>query len=55
MAQSKLNGNSSSVGIVNVSGFVPIIGSTPQVGATDGRAFVPEMPIMPAFSAIVVQ
>ena len=55
VAQSKLNGKSSSVGIVNVSGLVPIMGSTPQVGATDGRALVPEIPIMPAFSAIVVQ
>ena len=36
-------------------GLVPIMGSTPQVGATEGRALVPEMPIMPAFSAMVVQ
>ena len=55
VAQSRLNGNGSSVGIVNVSGFVPIMGSTPKVGATDGRALVPLMPIMPAFSAMPVQ
>ena len=53
--QSKLKGNSSSVGMVKVRGLVPIMGSTPQVGATEGRALVPVMPIMPAFSAIVVQ
>ena len=41
--------------MVKVMGLVPIMGSMPQVGATDGRALVPEMPIMPAFSAIVVQ
>ena len=34
---------------------MPIMGSTPQVGATEGRALVPVMPIMPAFSAMVVQ
>ena len=55
VAQSKLKGKSSSVGMVKVKGFVPIIGSTPKVGATEGRALVPEMPIMPAFSAMVVQ
>ena len=43
------------MGMVKVRGLVPIIGSTPQVGATEGRALVPEMPIMPAFSAMVVQ
>ena len=55
VAQSKLKENSSSVGMVKVRGLVPIIGSTPKVGATEGRALVPEMPIMPAFSAMVVQ
>ena len=35
-----------------VSGFVPNMPSTPKVGATDGRAFVPVIPIQPAFAAI---
>ena len=43
------------MGMVKVRGLVPIMGSTPKVGATEGRALVPVMPIMPAFSAIVVQ
>ena len=34
-------------------GFVPIIGSTPNVGAIDGRAFVPVNPIHPCSVAIV--
>ena len=42
-------------GMVKVKGLVPIIGSTPKVGATLGRALVPVIPIMPAFSAIVDQ
>lgn len=44
VAQSITNGNSSSVGIPNVKGFVPIQGSTPNVGAIDGLAFVPVKP-----------
>lgn len=44
VAQSITNGNGSSVGIPNVSGFVPIQGSTPNVGAIDGRALVPVNP-----------
>ena len=54
-AQSRLNGNSSSVGNVKVRGFVPIIGSTPLVGATDGLALVPVIPIISAFAAMPVQ
>ena len=55
VAQSMQNGNSSSVGSAIVSGFVPSMFSTPKVGAIDGRAFVPVMPISPCFVAIVVQ
>ncbi len=36
-----------------VSGFVPSMFSTPKVGAMDGRALVPVMPIMPALAAIM--
>ena len=43
------------MGMVKVRGLVPIMGSTPKVGAPEGRALVPEMPIKPAFSAMVVQ
>jgi hypothetical protein len=44
VAQSITNGNSSSVGIPNVNGLVPMHGSTPNVGAIEGRAFVPVNP-----------
>ena len=53
VAQSMTNGKSSSVGIPTVSGLVPSMFSTPKVGAMDGRALVPVMPIMFAFVAIV--
>ena len=53
VAQSMTNGNASSVGRPMVSGFVPSLFSTPKVGAMDGRALVPVMPIMFAFVAIV--
>ena len=55
VAQSITKGNSSSVGRPMVSGFVPSIFSTPKVGAMEGRALVPVMPIMPCFVAIVAQ
>lgn len=44
VAQSITKGNGSSVGIPKVNGLVPIQGSTPNVGAIDGRAFVPVNP-----------
>ena len=55
VAQSMQKGNSSSVGSENVSGFVPIMFSTPNVGEMEGRAFVPVMPTMPSLLAMVVQ
>ena len=55
VAQSMQKGNGSSVGRPNVRGFVPIMFSTPNVGAMLGRAFVPVMPISPWSVAIPVQ
>ena len=55
VAQSMQNGNSSSVGSANVSGLVPIMFSTPKVGAIEGRALVPVSPIIPSLLAIVAQ
>ena len=55
VAQSSWKGKSSSVGKPTVSGLVPSMFSTPNVGAMEGRALVPVMPIMPASVAIVVQ
>ena len=53
VAQSMTNGKSSSVGRPKVRGLVPIMFSTPKVGAIEGRALVPVMPIMPSLVAIV--
>ena len=53
VAQSNTKGNSSSVGIPKVRGLVPSIFSTPKVGAIEGRALVPVIPIMPASVAMV--
>ncbi|MPM09790.1 hypothetical protein SDC9_56113 [bioreactor metagenome] len=53
VAQSSTKGKSSSVGMANVMGFVPSMFSTPNVGAIDGRAFVPVIPIMFCFAAIM--
>ena len=47
-----MKGNASSVGRPMVSGLVPSMFSTPKVGAMDGRALVPVIPIMPAWVAI---
>ena len=55
VAQSRQKGNSSSVGKLKVSGFVPIIFSTPKVGAIEGRAFVPVIPRSPSLEAIPAQ
>ena len=55
VAQSSVNGNGSSVGILNVNGLVPSIFSTPNVGATDGLALVPLIPIIFSFAARPVQ
>ena len=55
VAQSRQKGNSSSVGRENVRGFVPIMFSTPNVGAVEGRALVPVSPIRPSFEAIPAQ
>ncbi len=55
VAQSSVKGKSSSVGRPKVRGLVPSMFSTPKVGAMDGRAFVPEMPIMPSLTAMLVQ
>ena len=55
VAQSIQNGNPSSVGRENVKGFVPSIFSTPNVGAIEGLAFVPEIPIIPSSAAMPVQ
>ncbi|MBA7592099.1 hypothetical protein ES708_34274 [subsurface metagenome] len=52
MAQSRTKGNSSSEGIPKVKGLVPNIFSTPKVGAMEGRALVPLIPIIPASIAI---
>ena len=52
VAQSRRNGNSSSVGAPIVSGFVPNIGSTPNVGGIDGLALVTANPIIPSLIAI---
>lgn len=40
-----MKGKGSSEGIPQVMGFVPIMGSTPQVGAMEGLADVVVMPI----------
>ena len=48
-------GNSSSVGREKVRGLVPIMFSTPKVGAMEGRALVPVMPIMFSLVAMVAQ
>ena len=55
VAQSRQKGKSSSVGSAKVSGLVPSMFSTPKVGAMDGRAFVPVMPMSPSSLAIVAQ
>ena len=55
VAQSIKNGYPSSVGIPIVSGFVPSIFSTPNVGAIEGLALVPVIPIIPSSVAIEVQ
>ncbi len=52
VAQSRRKGNFSSVGMAKVRGLVPSMFSTPKVGATEGRALVPVMPIMPASAAM---
>ena len=52
VAQSRRNGKGSSVGMANVRGFVPSMFSTPKVGAIEGRALVPVMPIMFSRTAI---
>ena len=52
VAQSRQKGNSSSVGREKVRGLVPIMFSTPKVGAMEGRALVPVMPIMPSLAAM---
>ena len=54
VAASNENGNSSPVGIDQVKGFVPSLFSTLNVGAIDGRAFVPETPMQPSLAAISV-
>lgn len=46
MAQSITKGKGSDEGMPKVIGFVPSIGSTPKVGAIDGRALVPVSPIL---------
>ena len=46
VAQSITNGKVSDDGMPKVRGLVPIIGSTPKVGAMDGRALVPVSPIL---------
>ena len=53
VAQSMMKSKSSSVGMPMVSGFVPNMPSTPKVGATDGRALVPVMPMQPCLHAMV--
>ena len=55
VAQSMQKGNSSSVGKAKVRGLVPIMFSTPKVGAIDGRALVPVRPSRPSLLAIVAQ
>ena len=55
VAQSMQKGNSSSVGRANVRGLVPIMFSTPKVGAMEGRALVPVMPMSPSRLAMVAQ
>ena len=50
VAQSKLKSKGSSVGTPRVKGLVPNMPSVPQVGATEGRALVPVMPMQPANS-----
>ncbi len=40
------NGKGSEEGIPKVIGLVPNMGSTPYVGAIDGRALVPVSPIL---------
>ena len=52
VAQSKKNGNSPSDGITQVKGLVPSILSTPKVGAIDGLALVPQIPMQPCLAAI---
>ena len=53
VAQSITKGKASSVGMPKHSGFVPRQGSTPKVGAMEGRALVPVKPMQPASVAIV--
>ena len=50
-----MKSNSSSVGKAKVKGLVPIMFSTPKVGAMDGRALVPVIPNNPSLDAIVAQ
>ena len=53
VAQSMTNGKASSVGIPKHRGLVPIMPSTPKVGAMEGRALVVEKPTQPASVAMV--
>mmetsp|Transcript_2439 Transcript_2439/g.4833 ORF Transcript_2439/g.4833 Transcript_2439/m.4833 type:complete len:260 (+) Transcript_2439:60-839(+) len=46
VAQSITKGYSSEVGMPKTRGFVPSMGSTPNVGAMEGRALVPVRPIL---------
>ena len=55
VAQSMQKGKSSSVGSEKVRGFVPIMFSTPKVGAIEGRALVPVRPMSPWLLAMLVQ
>ena len=52
VAASYRKGNSSSLGAPKAIGFVPKSGSTPNVGAIDGRALVKAIPIIPCSTAI---
>ena len=55
VAQSKTKSKCSSVGKAKVKGLVPNIFSTPNVGAIDGRALVPQIPNKPCLLAMVAQ
>jgi len=48
------NGKGSEEGIPKVIGLVPNMGSTPYVGAMDGRALVPVRPILSEEEVLVV-
>ena len=53
VAQSITKGKGSSVGMPKHRGLVPKHGSTPNVGAVEGRALVPQKPMQPRSLAIV--